>query len=131
MKIKGISESALRFTVESVSNLRYNGNIVFKREPERKGNFLFFTLTVRKSADKGGRRSNTGRKVAAACWHAHRDIMRAIFENYPEAILVSAFARYEGRVDFERTFPATGANNMGSIANPLRMDSACECPEHW
>lgn len=131
MKVKGVSESALRFIVESVSNLRYNGNIVFKREPERKGNFVFFTLTVNYSGGKGGRRSHTGRKVAAACWHAHRDVMRAMFESYPEAILVTALARYEGRVDFERSFEATGDGNIGSMAAPLAMRDACECDYHW
>ena len=131
MKVKGITESGLRFIVESVSNLRYNGNIVFKREPERKGNFLFFTLTVRDSSGPGGRRSHSGRRVAAACWHAHRDVMRAMFESYPEALLVTALARYEGRVGFERDFPATGDTNIGSMAAPLPMRYACECDGYW
>ena len=127
MKVKGITEQALRFAVESVSHLRYNGNIVFKREPDRKGNFLFFTLTVVNSRNKGGRRSHSGRRVAAACWHAHRDVMRAIFETAPDAILVTALARYEGAADFADKFEATGDTNIGSAFNPLEMRYACDC----
>lgn len=131
MRIKGISEQRLRFAVESVSSLQYDGNIVFKREPDKKGNFLHFTLTVLDSAGPGGRRSHTGRRVAAACWHAHRDIMQAIFQLEPDALLITAFARYEGQYNFRDTFEATGYNNIGSIAQPLYMRDACTCDGEW
>ena len=127
MKIKGITTQQLRAIVNQVSDDDYDGNIVFKREPESSGNFVFFTLTVLKSANVGGRRSNTGRKIAAACWHAHRDVMHAIFDLNPDAVLVSALARYEGQEDFLDKFPDTGYTNIGSQYQPLDMEDACEC----
>jgi hypothetical protein len=129
MRIKGISSSALEFIVYTVSHLRYNGNIKFKREPERKGNFLHFTLTVHNSSGKGARRSNTGRRIAALCWHGHRDVMRTIFDNYPDALLITALARYDGAESFADQFEATGNGNIGSIARPCKLRDACECNE--
>jgi hypothetical protein len=131
MKIKGITEAELRSIVAFISETQYAGNIVFKREPEWKGNFCFFTLTVKDSSKAGGRRAASGRRVAAACWHAHRDIMQAIFDQAPAAILVTALARYEGAQGFSDTFPETGFTSIGSMANPLYMGVACECDGEW
>ena len=127
MKIKGLTISELRAAVEHVSNINYSGNITFKREPEQNGNFINFTLTVKDSSQKGGRRSNTGRRIAAACWHAHRDIMVRIFSRHPDALLVTVMARYEGLDGFTRLFPATGKVNLGSMYEPLLANRACKC----
>ena len=137
MKIKGIDESALREAVRTASADLYDSNIVFKREPEWVGNYLHFTLTVIKASEPGGRRSHSGRRVAAACWHAHRDVMREIFLRAPDALLVTALARYEGAQCFEDSFEATGDRNIGSQARveqlkcsgfmPLSMREACDC----
>ena len=127
MKVKGIDQDQLTRIVRTVSDSQYGGNIVFKREPEQQGNFLLFTLTVRSSRDKGAKRSNTGRRVAACCWHAHRDVMIALFDANPEALLVTGLARYEGRSGFEALYPATADVNMGSLAQPMYYADACEC----
>ena len=127
MRIKGIAAATLRAIVDTVSRELYAGNLTFKRYPKPVGNFLHFTLTVRSSFDKGGRRSNTGRKIAALCWHGHRDVMRRIFEREPGALLVTMLERYDGRADFLDTYPATGGINCGSIAVPLAMRDSCEC----
>lgn len=127
MKIKGITEQDLINAVETASNDHYDGNVIFKRTPDRKGNFLNFTLTVRNSRELGGRISHSGRRIAAACWHAHRDVMREIFDRAPDAILVTALARYEGRDDFERKYRATGEQNIGSMVQPMSMINACDC----
>jgi hypothetical protein len=129
MKVKGISASELCAIVREVSGRDYDGNVIFKREPELIGNFLFFTLTVIKSANPGGKRSPSGRKVSAACWHAHRDIMQVIFNSNPDALLVTALARYDGKQDFEYSFPTTGETNIGSMYEPFYMQDACDCCE--
>ena len=129
MKIKGIRIEQLINTVLDIGYEHYANNILFKRWPDRTGNFLNFTLTVRKSANAGGRRSATGRKVAAACWHAHRDIMAELFRINPQALLVTALTRYDGAADFYETFESTGDGNIGSIAQPLAMRDACECDD--
>lgn len=127
MKVKGIDQDQLTRIVRAVSDSHYGGNIRFNREPERVGNFVHFTLTVRSSYNKGAKRSNTGRRIAACCWHAHRDVMIALFSENPDALLVTAMARYEGRSGFEALYPATGDVNTGSMAQPLYYADACEC----
>jgi len=126
MKLKGLTIEQLRNAVDT-ANAEYDGNIRFKREPEQIGNFLHFTLTVNDSRKSGGRLSHSGRRVSALCWHGHRDVMRQIFAIDPEAVLVTALARYEGLEGFMREYPATGNTNIGSMFEPLPMNQACEC----
>ncbi len=127
MKIKGISETNLRVALANASTEFYAGNLQFKREPERIGNFLHFTITVVNTRNPGGARSSQGRRIAAACWHAHRDFMRAIFKLAPDALLITALARYEGSEGFEHEFPYTGTQNAGSIMVPRARQDCCEC----
>ncbi len=130
MKIKGISIETLTSVVAIISHQEYRGNITFKRLPEKTGNFVFFTLTVLDSSKPGAKRSATGRRISAACWHAHRDIMLALFEHNPDALLVTAMARYEGLEGFERNYPATGDVNIGSMFEPRCYADACECEDY-
>lgn len=131
MKIKGITEGQLRAAVAIASADYYDSNIVFKREPDKQGNFLHFTITVVNTRNPGGARSasmfNRGRRIAAACWHAHRDVMRAIFKIAPDALLITALARYEGTEGFEHEFPYTGTQNVGPPADPIARQECCEC----
>ena len=127
MKLWNVSTDNLVRIVETVSDGHYDGNLIFKRAPERVGRAVSFTLTVAKSTDKGGRRSNTGRRIAAACWHAHRDVMSAIFAIFPDARLKTAKADYRDKDDFEVKFESTGHDNIGSQFEPLTYCHACEC----
>jgi len=107
---------------------QYAGNVKFKTfTPKGKG--FNFTLTVHKAADAGGRRSAEGRKIAAACWHVHRDFMRNLYTLNPAAVIISSFARYEGRADFEETHGTTGDRNIGSGFNPQSYRNACKCTD--
>lgn len=108
-------------------NAEYNHNLRFKRGPEVYGRGFRFTLTVKNSASIGARRSHQGRRIAAACWHAHRDYFRALYKLSPSAVISSALATYDGADDFEETFPGTGYRNIGSQAEPMSMHDACEC----
>ena len=126
MKLKNVSENQLLSALLEVAD-QYDANVIFNREPERKGNFLHFTLKVKDSSGPGARRSHSGRKLASACWHVHRDLMMLIFDRHPDAILVTALARYEGRDDFYNKFEATGNVNIGSQFQPITMQDACEC----
>lgn len=69
------------------------------------------------------------RRVAAVCWHGHRDFFRALFKRCPDAQIVTAVARYHGREDFETKFEATGDQNIGSQWYPMLYRDACECQE--
>ncbi len=127
MKLWNVPAESLRQIVTEVSDTLYDGNIRFKREPEKAGRALRFTLTVATSKAKGGRRSSSGRRVCACCWHGHRDIMQHIFNGYEDARLQTAQADYKGRADFEASFPSTGDVNIGSQMEPMAFSDACDC----
>lgn len=79
------------------------------------------------TGDPGTRRSWSGRRGPWACWHAYRDVMRAILTKYPHAVITSAHARYEGLTGFEETYPHTADINVGSQFSPAYMPDLCDC----
>jgi len=128
MKLYKVSIDDLISIVGLVSVRSYSGNVIFKTGPtQATRNCVNFTLRAKSSFDKGARRSHRGRKMFAACWHAHRDVMQELFKQFPQARLQSALADYRGAADFFETFDATGASNIGSNAHPVRIDTACNC----
>ena len=127
MKIQGLTTCDLYNIVTRVSSESYDLGVIFAREPEWRGRWLHFTLRTVNGSSQGARRTNSGRKLAKACWHAHRDVMRAIFDAFPDAELVTMLAVYNGADNFNALFQETGKYNLGSTANPCRADSACEC----
>ena len=130
MKVWGTTIEAVTTDVQRVSKERYGGNLRFKREPEKDGRSVSFTLTVKDSRAKGARRSNTGRRIAAACWHCNRDVMLTIFTGNPDARVKTAIADYKGFGDFVDKYPATGRTNVGSQADPMDFEDACNCEEY-
>lgn len=53
------------------------------------------------------------RAINGACWHAHRDLYRAILTTLPSATIRTALATYRGLDDFEATHrrvPPSGLN---------------------
>jgi len=126
MKVWGVTVEEVRSAV-AVAALAYDRNIVFKREPEKDGRAVRFTLTVANSRNKGSRMSHTGRRIAACCWHGHRDVMLAIFARNPDARVKTALADYRGMVDFADKYPATGYTNIGSQCDPMDIQDACNC----
>ena len=133
MKIKGITKHQLMAAVVTAGIEFYDDNLQFNREPEQLGNWLHFTIRVKDSHKAGAGRSashfNRGRRQVSACWHAHRDVMRAIFRTAPDALLVTGIARYEGSDGFEHEFPATGHANVGPPIDPIARQDCCECPQ--
>jgi hypothetical protein len=104
-------------------NERYANNIRFKQGPDAVGRRLRATLTVVSSRTPGGRRSHTGRRIAAACWHVHGWFFEALFCIEPKTVIES----YGNRID------AYGGNwqdrNIGSIMYPMNYSEACDCRE--
>ena len=107
----------------------YDGNLIWNREPEPSGRGLRFTLRCTSSREPGHRRAVGGRRqrLVAACWHAHRDFLRALFTEAPKARVVTAVADYRGRDGFEALFPTTAHRNIGSMFAPVAMADACDC----
>lgn len=75
------------------------------------------------------RRSPSGRRIHAVCWHGFRDFFRALYERTPDAICKTALATYRGSEGFEETFPETGFVNIGSYYSPMFASQACSCGE--
>ena len=104
------------------------------RKDGRAWNFrlaLDTSVPKRDSGYKYQRTSSSGfnpdRRVAAVCWHGHRDFMRAIFERDPNARIKTAWADYKGAENFERDFPETGYRNVGSMMYPAFAKDICTC----
>lgn len=128
MKLYGMDQTQLHSALDT-ANEKYKGNIQFKecktvgiRKP-----YMHFTLRVKDSHGKGAKRGQSGIRTVAACWHAHRDVMKEIFSINPKARLISAMAVYEGIEGFNREFEDTGDRNIGSMVNPQYFRQACEC----
>lgn len=70
------------------------------------------------------------RRIASACWHAHRDLFYAIFDINPNAVIKTALADYNGLEDFERKFPGTAHGHDGPFGYPVvGIGQACNCDE--
>lgn len=126
MKLYGVTEHELQAIIETISRVQYAGNLQLAySEPKR--NHVEFTLRVQDSKGPGHRLGFSGRQMVSACWHAHRDVMRKIFDKHPNARLISAFATYDGADDFVRSFERTGSRNVGSMVEPRYYREMCEC----
>lgn len=105
-------------------NWRYfNSNIRLKNW-KYQGKRLQFTLTVHDSHGLGSRHSHTGRRIAAACWHAHGYLFEQLFKINPDAwVQVSLHGNQRITID--------GGNwqdrNIGSVAQPMLYSEACDC----
>lgn len=76
------------------------------------------------------RRSRDRRMPHVVCWHGYRDFMRAVFERYPSARIVTGLMGdndYRGAEDFERKYRASGYRNVGSMVDPFLHFNACDC----
>lgn len=129
MELRGLGKERVKEIVEEVSAVNYAGNLIAvvsdlgtKRVPGSR-----FTLQVRSSRGEGARRSGSGRRTVAACWHAHRDTMAAIFNEAPDVRLTTMLADYRGRDDFEDSFEDTGSHNVGSMMAWKTIRECCDC----
>lgn len=125
MKLWNVSLEQLQEALNQ-ANRDYAGNLTFKSIFPN-GKHINFTLTVHSSRSPGARRGFRGQRIAAACWHAHRDVMHEIFDGVPDARLKSGMIDYRGRDDFESNHHGTGYRNIGSQLEPLSYQQACDC----
>ena len=90
--------------------------LVLKTVRDKKGNVIF------------GRIGFSGRRSPGhVCWHGHRAFMRALLTRCPDAVIITAFARYNGLDHFEQTHVVTAYTNIGSQYRPMMMSDACDC----
>ncbi len=76
---------------------------------------------------EGGRRP---RRVAAVCWHGHRDFFRVLYSlldesprTHPGLRIMTGLATYNDAEHFERTFPESD-RNIGSLYRPMLASEA-------
>ena len=117
MIIRGLLEQQLTECAENVGVNLYN--------IRKSGRGFRFQLKLK--GEEYRRYSNSGRKVAAVCWHGHRDFFREVYDINSQATIITMLARYENSEHFEQIYPTTGNTNIGSIFNPLSIQNACQC----
>lgn len=104
------------------------------------GRAVHFRLIPESSRSKYSRRTGTGRRVRACCYHGFRDFGREIFKlgatelGSSVAAIAGASERSSKRrwyksEDFERDLPELSHINIGSVYHPVDMFHACECED--
>jgi hypothetical protein len=126
MQVWNVTKQQLAQALKVVTE-QYSKNVCWNREPEPVGRSFRLTIRVHTGYGQGAKRSARGRRTASACWHAHRDFMRALFELAPNARLKTSLADYRGRDDFEAKYESTGWVSPGSIMAPQQLQDSCDC----
>ena len=103
------------------TQLRYSHNLAWKRRPEKDGNRVKFTITVEDTSGPGGRIAPDGRRIKAACWHAHGHLFDAILAAYPDAEITTQFGK------ITREGGNWGDRNIGSMVAPFMYSEGCRC----
>lgn len=127
MDIRGVTFDRMQSIVRTVS-ADYAGNIKLHADAKPLGKSGFRgRITTHTSDGPGTRRSWSGMRGRWACWHAYRDVMMEVFEENPDATIVTALETYRGRDDFMSKYPATKYKNIGSMMSPAYMPELCDC----
>ena len=113
MKVWGLTEAELRSAVKEAGLVPWDdtyGSLGLTRE----GLALRVRLCVDRTQprDEDGllpfqARSRDGRRLPYVTWEGHREFMRIVFRDHPEARIKSAVADYKNRADFWAKHPAT------------------------
>lgn len=122
MVIRGASKAQIETALET-ANKTFDNNLRFKTFGEigndRQGKPKFtVTLTVVNSRKPGSRISHMGRRISAACWHAHGVFM----DSLPDSATIDT-----GQQRGINPGDAWVDWNAGSQAYPASMSSLCDC----
>lgn len=135
MQITGITPDDFRLAVQK-ANVAYDGNLTAEIGSQQSATrFRARVVPVQSGASTmpagisalGARKSWSGRRIKAACWHAYRDVLIEVFAINPDARVYTAMAKYKGVDSFNEQFPRTADQNIGSMASPAYMPDLCEC----
>lgn len=127
MLITGLTDSQLT-TAKNIADSKYGGNIMM--ELTRLSNTRYrVKLRAVSSKVNGARRSWSGRRSIALCWHAFRDFMVECFNINPNARIQTSMETYRGVDDFRDKYISTARTNIGSQAQPAFMPYLCECQQ--
>ncbi|MHA2063481.1 MAG: hypothetical protein ACXABY_03775 [Candidatus Thorarchaeota archaeon] len=129
MQIRVATGEEIHRALETTQAL-YNQNLRFYNYRWEKG-VHSLVLKVKNAWGRGGYISKQAcyRHTGHACWHAHRDFLRELFNMCPTAKVKTFLVYYKNREDFENKFQATG--DVGDVGmwgrKPLRQ--RCNCNE--
>jgi hypothetical protein len=133
MLITGLSLDQFREIVNRISASTYDGNVIVEANAYELSPTRFRArLRCNTGRGAGARTTRSGRHMPIACWHAYRDVLAAVFLDYPNARVQagnSFSVVYRGAEDFAVKYPGTGRENIGSMMEPVTMPELCEC-EH-
>ena len=137
MKITGLTLDQFTACTNHASELLYDGNVIVHQNahelPSLKRSWTpqcQARLTVVSSDAGGARTAVNGRRGPYACWHAYRDVLREVFNQYPNAVVTGGRDwrfHYQGRDGFLENYPATG--NIGVGHGEVTLPELCDCPE--
>lgn len=127
MKIRNVTEKEIRAAVHAVAGI-YSWNVqalevVAVSAAARKGMRGTFRvrLGVKSSRHPGARRSHSGRRIAAACWHAFGHF----FDALPQGALIDGNVGEKAR---ESGAPWVD-RQIGPQCAPVMMSETCDCAE--
>lgn len=129
MQLRNITLAQFSDVVAQVSAENYNYNVIVHPDARQDGVRIprvVGRIRAESSRESGARRSWSGRRTVSACWHAHRDVFRAVFAQFPDTVIITSMARYTAD-NFEDVYPKTGNQNIGSMMQPAYMPELCEC----
>lgn len=141
MIVTGVTTSELSSAVDKLNASTYANNLTLSVGREYSPNRFscrvipaesgarIFPKSSRQSAP-GARKSWSGRRINAACWHAYRDVIGAVFAINPNARVYTGMAKYRGVEGFHANYPATAHVNVGSVMQPAYMPDLCDC-DHY
>jgi hypothetical protein len=127
--VTGLSLEEFREITDRVSKDQYDGNVIVQAAHATGPRRFTGRLAVTWSRGPGARRSWTGRHIPAACAHAYRDVLAAVFDAYPDATMRTPMGVYRGRQGFRQNYPEPGWQYVGSIRSPLAVREPCDCDD--
>lgn len=122
MKVWNVYDDEIKALAAEVG-LRVRGG-----EPKREGRAYRFRLALDDPLPSGGFRfqkiDGGGYGTSHVCWHGIREFLYALFQQFPEAIVDTAFDRYHGAAEFHHRYVQTRDMSIdGYVSNQGR----CRC----
>lgn len=137
MQITGVTPDQFNTIVEKVGAADYFDNLAFELSSQQsstrfRGRVVPKRASVAPKTPAPGARLSGNylsgqRCVKAACWHVFRDVLMALFTEFPNARVYTSMATYKGMDGFQANYLPTRYQNIGSMMYPVTMPELCDC----
>jgi hypothetical protein len=127
MQITGITPVQFQDIVAKVSDRDYQGNLRAELGSQQSATrFRGRVMLQHTGYQMFGRKDTSllapGQRRSASSLSGERRI-----NQFPEARVYTAMAKYKGKDGFEANYPQTAYLNIGSMAYPMTMPETCDC----